>query len=454
MSRSRQSRLAHGVNVIGLLSAAVGVGVAGRAALRVLDDRGIPHAGIDIQAEGGVASEPLPQGTECLGSLRNMPYDVTVVCLDPIGFERLVLRWNRRTGFDMAHRVNAIMPFWELPVFPESWIPILESFDVILAPSRFVQEVAERSLRSGARPLVLHAPQALSAPRATVVDRARWLGDRADTVAFLSTFDLLSDIERKNPWGAIRAFQLAFPQRQDVSFLIKVNHADAPEHNTRFQQLQSLVAEDRRVLLMTDSLGREDLWSLYASADVYVSLHRSEGLGFGLMESMVVGTPVVATAWSGSMDFTDDGNSVLIPYEMVPVAGTSHRHYDTESWQQWAEPDVRAAAASLEALASSPELRARLGEQAAADMRRRYARQSEPGVYDELVRLALEAPADDSRHDARARAAMRASAAAVSGPGEVVAGLRRVVVGALRAAGLRPPAPDSELPWGPPSIRC
>ena len=45
---------------------------------------------------------------------------------------------------------------------------------------------------------------------------------------------------------------------------------------------------------------------MMAACDCYVSLHRSEGLGLTMAEAMAVGKPVVATAWSGNLDFMSD----------------------------------------------------------------------------------------------------------------------------------------------------
>ena len=126
----------------------------------------------------------------------------------------------------------------------------------------------------------------------------------------------------------------------------------------------------RGIVLLTEMLGREDMWELLASVDVYVSLHRAEGLGLGMMEAMSVGTPVIATAWSGNLDFMDDEDSILVPYDMKPATGLSHIEYRDFRHIQWAEPDVEEAAEALRALAASSDLtRQRLGRAAASRVR-------------------------------------------------------------------------------------
>jgi glycosyltransferase involved in cell wall biosynthesis len=129
-------------------------------------------------------------------------------------------------------------------------------------------------------------------------------------------------------------------------------------------------AVDPRIMVIEESMTYRDVLSLNASCDALLSLHRSEGLGLNLMEAMSLGTVVVATAWSGNMDFTTPENSILVPFRRVPVV-SKHSAYAPSligEDQTWADPDIDEAARSLRALADDPELRKRLSGRAAADM--------------------------------------------------------------------------------------
>lgn len=37
--------------------------------------------------------------------------------------------------------------------------------------------------------------------------------------------------------------------------------------------------------------------------DAYISLHHGEGLGLGMLEAFDLGIPVIATGYSGNLDF-------------------------------------------------------------------------------------------------------------------------------------------------------
>ena len=99
-----------------------------------------------------------------------------------------------------------------------------------------------------------------------------------------------------------------------------------------------------------------------------ISTHRSEVFGLISAEGMRLGKPVIATGWSGNLDFMTDENSVLLPYKLIPVEDRDNVF--SESDQQWADPDVDAATQWLVRLADDPALRDRLGAQARKDIAR------------------------------------------------------------------------------------
>ena len=85
----------------------------------------------------------------------------------------------------------------------------------------------------------------------------------------------------------------------------------------------------------------DEVLSLMDACDAYVSLHRSEGLGLTMAEAMLMGKPVIATNFSGNVDFMDDSNSLLVRHELVKL-GKPIPPYDADL--EWAEPSVEHAA--------------------------------------------------------------------------------------------------------------
>jgi glycosyltransferase involved in cell wall biosynthesis len=293
----------------------------------------------------------------------------TLFQMNPLEIAWYTAQW--RGGVDSNAR-NVCVPFWELPLVPRNWRPMLCAMDAILAPTRFVQAACATAVPAER---VLHYPQAVFLPDDVRAVREAW-GVGGRRTVFIVSFDAGSDIDRKNPWGAIDAFQRAFPSQEDVALLIKTKPwASVPQYVAQASELRAKVGSDRRVQIVDRTLRYAEVLSLYASCDVMISLHRSEGLGLHLMEAMSLGKVVVATGWSGNTDFMSPANSVPVGFRLVPVR-TRHSHYLPEvgrKGQEWAEPDVGEAAEALRAIHADPARRIQLGETAREDMEGRRA---------------------------------------------------------------------------------
>ena len=105
-----------------------------------------------------------------------------------------------------------------------------------------------------------------------------------------------------------------------VNLVIKLNNARVTGAKLPpiMSRLHDLCRADPTIRILDEVLSYVDVQRLYASCDMFVSLHRSEGLGFGLIESMAHGKPVIATAWSGNIH---ESHSCLVRYKLIPVEG-------------------------------------------------------------------------------------------------------------------------------------
>jgi len=429
------------IRVVGYLSSAFGLGIAAGNTVRVLRDSGRDVSVIDIDPGSGRFGRDDTWASLAAPERATGPAAIDVFHMNPPEVPVLHEQWRRRIrpSADFA----ACVPFWELPVLPAAWAPVLDCFDLVLAPTEFVRDACEAAIT---RP-VLHYPQAVFVPDDIEPDRERF-GLPAEATAFLVAFDVESDMSRKNPFAAIDAFRRAFGDSAESLLVVKVNSSDLGEaQQAQLDRLAMAVDGLPNVRLIQSNLSYRDVLALYASCDALVSLHRSEGLGLHLMEAMSLGRVVVATGWSGNMDFMGEGDSCLVPYSLVPVEST-HSAYAPEvgrDGQVWAEPDIEAAAAIMCHLHEDPTWRAMVGDRAAASMTRRRARVLRAEPIEEAERLARElwdAPVEThAEHDLRMRrlAALRHTAPGAPGPvGEVLLRARRATVRALRASGLYP----------------
>ena len=367
-----------GFNVFGFLSGSFGLGVTARNYARMLREAGQPIWLVDILAESGrsIRDPSFPEDIATL--VEPAPYPVNLFFMNPGDLARVIGIGPR--AVQSRDRVNICLPFWELSELPKESVAILEAFDIVLAGSRFNYECYVRHL-SG--PMVRYVSHPLYLDHSMPADRTRW-GLNPGSVVFLMSFDMASDVNRKNPVAAIDAFRRAFPTEPTVALVVKVNNSHLEgEWKLHIDELNRFADADPRVVVIDQALPYADVLSLYACCDAYVSLHRAEGLGLCLLEAMAMGKPVIATAWSGNMEFMNDDNACLVGCSFVPVRGSTQEAYRGENVPEgslWADPDIGQAATWMRRLAEDPELRRQIGRRAARDFQERAAKMSTDAI--------------------------------------------------------------------------
>ena len=98
------------------------------------------------------------------------------------------------------------------------------------------------------------------------------------------------------------------------------------------------------VVIIDKFLTRQEFVTLLSGMDAYISLHRGEGLGLGMMEAMYLSIPVIATNYSGNTDFCTETTAALVNYSIVPC---NDKHPAYSLVREWAEPDIEDAAAKM-----------------------------------------------------------------------------------------------------------
>jgi glycosyltransferase involved in cell wall biosynthesis len=118
----------------------------------------------------------------------------------------------------------------------------------------------------------------------------------------------------------------------------------------------------------------------WSEGDVYLSLHRSEGFGLPLAEALCGGMPVVATGWSGNIDFMDRANSYLLEYSLIDVEDPQGKY--PGDLGQWADANVEHAATTIASLAIN---RATASAKAVAQASSLHAKLSGKAFVDPLL---------------------------------------------------------------------
>jgi glycosyltransferase involved in cell wall biosynthesis len=364
----------------------------------MLERNGYPVAAYDVETQGSGETEGV-DSVEVVKDLNLLPYHHNLII---VMIQRLPQLWLRhgRGLLDPRFR-NAALLFWELPMIPKAWLPSLQMLDVAMTSSQWVRQVFEASVPEVPTVHAEH-PIDLAATRIDPLVTRKRLGIPAEAVAFCCAFDPRSGFARKNPLGAIRAWTRAFPSDPDVRLLIKSNGTPAPAQvHPDVRDIISAAQADPRIIIIPDRLPHHEVMSLFDACDVYISLHRSEGLGLPPLEAMSLGKVVVATGYSGNMTYMNEQNSLPAPYRLV--APGRDTPYMTRRFAGpgavWAEPDLEQTATLLQRVRSDSDLRRRLGKRARDDIAHRQATAWEGLFVDDMLRYL----AVSDRHHLRQR---------------------------------------------------
>lgn len=336
--------------VSGLMSRCSGIGRAGRLTATTIEAAGFPI--IRHDAEQALSSLV----GETLAFPASEPGGLWIVHLNAPEAEKLLSCYKSE---DFTTR--RLIGYWayELQPAPSSWRRVASIFDEIWVPSRFTADAVKAVAPSAKIRIVPHPTPDISDAHP---DRPAF--DLPEgKVIFLSLFDSLSSITRKNPSAAIDAYVTAFPQpTEDAMLVVKALEADVDSAGYR-RVLQKAKRSDIR--LITDRYSDSEMLSLIASIDVLISLHRSEGFGLTLLEAMALKRAVIATGWSGNLEFMTPENSVLINHVLVPVDDQSGLY--ANRGRVWAQPDIADAARSIYLMYQRPASREAIGAQAELD---------------------------------------------------------------------------------------
>jgi glycosyltransferase involved in cell wall biosynthesis len=362
---ARQRRLK--VTVVGHPFAPIGRGEDARSLARALRSLCVPHEIVDIY---GMPTTDAGLKQELGGSLVDRASGD--VCVFVVNGDEVEPTLQRTSGRLPARGLRIVWPAWELGRYPAPWARLLEQFDEVWVYGSFVREALAGAVQRDVRAM----------PPGNGVVLPYLLGRRHFAIpesafVFLFAFDFRAYLERKNPKAVLDAFASLVEKRRsrDIVLVVKCTGGEArpqmrAEFLTRIGEARDRCGGDRFVQLVERELHDAEVKNLIRTCDCFVSLHRSEGFGRLIAEAMLLGKPVVATGYSGNLEFMDDSNSCLVSHRLVAVGEGAYPYWEG---QVWAEPDVDHATWWMDRLAGDWRLCRRLGDAARTRIRTTFS---------------------------------------------------------------------------------
>jgi glycosyltransferase involved in cell wall biosynthesis len=334
-----------------MFSTASGLGEAARQTYRVLSDHGLSPSAFDLapifnQSDLGASQLPPPDSLCGTTIILHVNAPETLPALRALGARR----WHdcRVIGYWA----------WELSVPPPSWLPIARHLDEVWTCSDFVRRSFQNHLTCPIRtvPIPISPPAKLFA-RPEAFDHT--------PIRILSMADGRSSFHRKNLLSSLRIYLAAFPDPAEATLTLKTrNLSRFPDYAA---ELEATCQSRPDVRVIDESMTDADRWDLLGSHQIVLSAHRAEGYGLHLAEAMSLGKLVVATGWSGNMQFMTPENSVMLPFKLNKMQDPFGVYPNLEG-AEWAEVDEAESAGLLRDAVQQSEQMQRLGAQARSDV--------------------------------------------------------------------------------------
>lgn len=337
--------------VVGALKTASGLGQSARLCHDALKAAGLPVYGIDVTQ---LLMQVLDAPDFAYADGRDLgPGGTLIIHVNAPTLPLVMAKLGRSV---VKNRRVVACWAWELSRVPDDWKHGIQFAHEIWVPSAFTAHAIA--------PLTPHlplwsVPYAVALAHANASQRPQRSADKPFTV--LTIFNTASSFARKNPCASITAFRQAFGDDDaHAKLIVKASNLSAFPSGREELAHASRGASNIRIVEETLSTGQID--ALYDDADAFISLHRSEGFGLTLAEAMLRGVPVVATNWSGNVDFLNETTGIPVSFKLIPaVDPQGSYHFPALTW---ADADVGAAASGLRRLRDDPAFAARLSAQA------------------------------------------------------------------------------------------
>lgn len=200
--------------------------------------------------------------------------------------------------------------------------------------------------------------------------------------------------DRKNTFNSVKWICETFADKHDVGIVLKTNMGkdSIVDRSNTINITKSAVSSFRKGLfpkihLLHGSMTDSEMALLYRHPKIraFVALTKGEGFGLPILEAAASGLPVVATNWSGHLDFMGKGKFIPVNYNIEEIHPTRVDDKIFVKGSKWAEPLESDAKQKLLKFYNKPDV----PKQWASDLRdviqKQYSFEAISSVYNKVL---------------------------------------------------------------------
>jgi glycosyltransferase involved in cell wall biosynthesis len=282
----------------------------------------------------------------------------------------------------------------ETDICNKEWIDCINKMDLIIVPSEHVKKTFENS--GSVQKKIVVVPEAFID---SILDDEPPLAklDKIETdFNFLIYGQLTGNrdtTDRKNTYRTLKWICETFKNDKDVGIVIKTNSArnSAFDRNVTKDTLKRVLGEIRKegtvpVYFLHGFMNDAEVSSLYRHPKIkaLVSLTRGEGYGLPILEAAASDLPVIATNWSGHLDYMNKGKFLPVDYDLAGVDKSKIDNKIFVEGSKWAEPKEISAKKVLKKFRTMPEKPREWAEELGKKIREEYSQASIEKIYDKI----------------------------------------------------------------------
>jgi glycosyltransferase involved in cell wall biosynthesis len=234
-----------------------------------------------------------------------------------------------------------------------SWINCCNSMDEIIVPSTFTKNVLKRSGMLTKKVSVVpewfneYLTNRSLLAKTQLDERYKKFKKEFNVLVIGTLTSNVPEDDRKNLSNTIKWLCEEFKDNEDVGIVLKTNFGKGTSSDKELCEsyLKSALKEYRKnnypeFNFLHGNMKKEEVAALidHKSIKVYASATRGEGYGLPLIEAAAAGKPIVATNWSGHLEFLQKENFNTVDYELVEVNKTKVDGRIFLSGFKWADP--------------------------------------------------------------------------------------------------------------------
>ena len=335
------------------------------------------HLIIDPEAEDGLIGQIL----QASNNKKNF-YDVTIQL-------QLPNEWNPFLGnFNVGVTAGV-----ETDKCNPAWIECINRMDMIVVPSEFTKQTF---LNTGevTVPIVV-IPEAF--PEAFANEPAKLDLGLKTKFNFLVVGQLTgnnTENDRKNLPYTMKWFADTFAGCPDVGVVIKTNSGALTQLDKRnvtgiFSKLVGEVSKPNgpTFYLLHGHMTDEEMHGLYTHPDIkaLVTFTHGEGYGLPILEAAACGLPVIATNWSGHLEFLKHGRFIGVDsnVETIPASRVDNQIFVPEA--KWANPMEADAKHRLKKFYGGTSIPKQWATELATKVKEHYSFEAIARIYSETL---------------------------------------------------------------------